>query len=928
MEPKNPQPQNNFNLGDNTGLPPSTYQQAHYTNNNFNPNPNPKDNPMMMNQNNNFMQFQQQQFTKPGNINVNPQKYEKHVLDIFSGLSDNINSNNPNQKTSQQQNQQNKETGETKPEINNDFSIFNKNNNQGDSVPPEKTNQNQNAQNMQNIQNEQSQQNSNINEMGEYNRGISSVLEENSNPKIENENVAKLNVLNNNNSNNNINDGQNNQNIQNVFVNNSNINPNAQNLNIPLGSSQFKGNDNNNNSINNNDTNNNNFSNSNMNINPMIVNQMNNNNQMLNQNISNNNQIAMSDSMNSSNPINNSQNNKPIDMNNPMNVENSMDISQKNNPGDMNNPMDNNQINNNNNQMNINNQMTNTMNNNNINMMNPLQNNNQMDLNSNHNINQNNNNNNQMNINNQMQNIMNNNNNINMMNPLQNNNNQMDMLNSNHNINQNNNNNNQMDMLNSNHNINQNNNNNNNNNNQMSMPNNNNNQNNNIQMNNFQMGQINNNNNNINQFQNIPNMSNMNINQNKNANNLMPETNSILLGNANNNMKSDNNINANNNMNDNSNMNSNNNINIPINPQIKSIKAPYSFSRYKKASRTTLKNLGEKSGDTSYLNAVLQLLGTSRSLSNYFLNPNNTKFFVDNMNISPFAFVLYRLFTHFYPYPEKSDPEIYEPETLKTILGTKNKIYETKNRRNPNDLIHFILNYLHREINLIKTQYLSTDVYTDKQKAIDEFLDNYGKSNKSIISLNFVWFQIKSQKCTKCQTNFYSLQNYETLDLDLSNFYTMKCNFPLTIGKCLEFQTNKQQRLFCESCQIYNMMNITTRIYSLPNYLVFSLNRESNAQNINLLNVPFKVEEIIELSNYIEYNQSFSKYELQAIVSISLQENNKYVCFGKSPVDHTWYLYNDEKCGNGDINIVLNLNNNNQGFIPCILFYKAVSKSK
>jgi hypothetical protein len=298
------------------------------------------------------------------------------------------------------------------------------------------------------------------------------------------------------------------------------------------------------------------------------------------------------------------------------------------------------------------------------------------------------------------------------------------------------------------------------------------------------------------------------------------------------------------------------------------------------------------------------------------------------MNIAPFAFVLYRLFTHFYPYPEKSVPEVYEPETLWTVLGTKNKIYESKSRRNPNDLILFMLNYLHREINLMKTQYLSSDSYTDKQKAINEFLDNYGKSNKSIISLNFIWFQIKSQKCTQCQTDFYSLQSYETLDLDLSNFYKMNYNSPLTIGKCLEFQTFKNERFFCKNCRIYNMMNITTRIYTLPNYLVFSLNRESANQNINLLNVPFIVEENIELSNYIEYNQSFSRYELQAIVSISMKDN-KYVCFGKSPVDHIWYLYNDENCYNGDIKTVLNLNNNNnQGFIPCILLYKAISKSK
>ena len=830
MDQENTQPQN-LNQDDKTGLPPKAYQNANYANTNFNPNLNPELNPMM-NQDNLMQAQKQNQINNQGTKNNNPQKYKNHELDCFSDINKSIQNKNTPQQQNQQNNETRGETGETRQEEGGEFSIFTETNNsnpfnQGDSAPPEQTNQHQNAQNMQNMQNDQSQQNSNINQAGEYKKGISSVLEVNS--KIENENVAKLNATNNNsNNNNNLNDGQNNQNNQNVFVNNSSINPNDQNLNIPLGSSQFKGNENNNN----NDVNNTNLSNNNMNVNSILVNQMNdsNNSKMVNQNMSNNNQIAMSNSSNASNPKNNSQNNKPMDMNNPMD----------------------------NNQMNKNIQMANA---------------------------------------NSMNNNNNNNNNINMMNPLQNNN-QMNISNSNPNINQNNN---QMNKSNKNYN------------------NNINNQNNIDQMSNIPMNQINNNNNNnnINQFQNMSNIPNMNSNnQNFNSNNLMPQTNNILLGNQNNN-----NINANNNMNQNI------NINAQVDP-----KAPYTFSRYKHASRTTLKNLGEnsgdKSGDTSYLNAVLQLLGTSRSLSNYFLNPNNTKFFVDNMNIAPFAFVLYRLFTHFYPYPEKSVPEVYEPETLFTILGTKNKIYESKSRRNPNDLILFILNYLHREINLIKTQYLSNDVYTDKQKAISEFLDNYNKSNKSIISLNFIWFQIKSQKCTQCQTDFYSLQSYETLDLDLSNFYKMNSNSPLTIGKCLEFQTFKNERFFCKICKIYNMSNITTRIYTLPNYLVFSLNRESANQNINLLNVPFIVEEYIELSNYIEYSQSFSRYELQAIVSISMKDN-KYVCFGKSPVDHIWYLYNDENCCNGDIQTVLNLNNNNnQGFIPCILLYKAISKSK
>ena len=397
-----------------------------------------------------------------------------------------------------------------------------------------------------------------------------------------------------------------------------------------------------------------------------------------------------------------------------------------------------------------------------------------------------------------------------------------------------------------------------------------------------------------------------------------------------NNMKNMNNMHNMNNMNNNqNNINQNNNMmNKGVNPNPQgqnnqiSNKRPdnFSISFLTKAPKTGLKNLG----DTSYLNSVLQLLATSKNFSNYFIKQTNTKYFVDNFNNCPLAFVIHRLFLHLYPYPETDKQEIYEPGVLLTIFGGKNKVYNSTERRNPNELILFIFSALHKEINFMKTQYITSSGNTSKEKEIEEFNNSYMKSNKSIISLNFHWFEMNSQKCSQCQNQLFHIKAYETLELDIAGYVSKSNNFPLTISKCLDFQSKKKKKLFCKNCKTYKDMDIFTNIYSAPNYFIFSLNREN--KKINLLNILLMIENNIDLSQFIENKNYYTKFELQGIVSISLKENCKYVCFGKSPIDNQWYLYNDENVFNGDLNTVLNIHNNNPMYVPCILLYKGVAK--
>ena len=601
-----------------------------------------------------------------------------------------------------------------------------------------------------------------------------------------------------------------------------------------------------------------------------FINQGEPNNQDINNQINNSNRI---DPMNMQNQNDSQQQNK---------IEQNDNLNQNQNNMNNNFPFSENPMQNNNNLANNNNPMGNNMN----------------DINQNNIKNQN---------DNQNMNMIQQNNMFDMPNSLLASNNK-----NNPNMNQNSNNNNLSNFNNGNNNNNENNMNLNSQNNKNNMGNNMNNS----MNNNASNMQLNNQNNiNNNQISNMNNnsMSNMNNNQMSNMNN-------NPMNNMNNNQMSNMNNNPMGNMNQISNQNmgmQNQNMGMQ-NQNMNNNKEPYSFSRYKKASKTSLKNLG----DTSYLNAVFQLLGTVRNLSSYFVNPKNKTSFEKNVNSAGFSYVVHRFFTHIYPYPEKQVPEKYKPEALLTYLGKLNKVYMSTKRRNPNDLITFCLNQLHRELNSCKTKHLSNPNFLDKDNVIKTRLNDYTKSNNSIIANNFHWFEIKTRYCGSCNTNFYEFKDFETLELDISEAYK-QFKQPFTLLQCLTFQSKKYQNSFCQKCGTYTQNQILSNIYSSPITFIFSLNRGNLDQN--LLNINFIVEENIDISQFLENKRSYSKYSLCGIVSISRKENNKYVCFGKSPVDKQWYLYNDEIVTDTNINYIIQ-RNNNQEYIPCILLYQFIKQ--
>ena len=352
----------------------------------------------------------------------------------------------------------------------------------------------------------------------------------------------------------------------------------------------------------------------------------------------------------------------------------------------------------------------------------------------------------------------------------------------------------------------------------------------------------------------------------------------------------------------------------------------YSFSRYTKAIKTGLKTLG----DTSYLNAVLFCLGNIRNLASFFLNPKNQNYINNNIGTMPLSYVFERVLVHFYPYPETEKIEKYEPSSFLSVLSKFNIVYNSFQRRNPNDLIIFILNTLNKELNTAKNDNLNLKVNIyDKNNVIKNGIKKFKGTENSIISKNFNWFEIKESKCPQCNFVAFEFQTFNTLSLELEKAYFKIQNQKkfLTIYDCLEYyRTTLQKKLFCKKCNNFTTMPLNTRIFCSPNNFIFLLDRGVDFTNNNKrLSIPFFTSLKIELGNFIENEQAPKKYELIELLSIDIRSKS-YVSFCMSPVDKNWYHYNNEISEKVNIMDIIDKHNNFKELIPCILIYKSNDK--
>ena len=158
-------------------------------------------------------------------------------------------------------------------------------------------------------------------------------------------------------------------------------------------------------------------------------------------------------------------------------------------------------------------------------------------------------------------------------------------------------------------------------------------------------------------------------------------------------------------------------------------------------------------GATCYMNATLQCLSHTIKLSNYFLNGKYENFIKSKKLSKGFLEVIKKLWIKSY----NGNKSYYEPYNFKKLISDMNPLFKGIQANDSKDLINFILQELHIELNKAKSKQnfdFSNIDQTNENQMFKNFLEEFKNNQKSIISDIFYFIVETKTECLNCKQKY------------------------------------------------------------------------------------------------------------------------------------------------------------------------------
>ena len=348
-------------------------------------------------------------------------------------------------------------------------------------------------------------------------------------------------------------------------------------------------------------------------------------------------------------------------------------------------------------------------------------------------------------------------------------------------------------------------------------------------------------------------------------------------------------------------------------------------------------------GATCYMNATLQCLSNIDTLTNYVLiyqkifSQNVIKYDLTN----EYAKLVKNL------WDENNAKKYYEPYDFKDKIGQKNPLFSGIAANDSKDLILFIFQEMHKELNNININNLNfngmNNLIKDQRNEKGEykiFLEDYYSANNSIIQKLFYGEQESINICHNCNVKMYNFNIFSFLIFPLEKVRQYIINMQtngfdkVTLKDCFDHYTSEEilsgeNQMYCNYCNQNADYSTYNKIYKHPEILVIILNRGNGLE----FDVEFEYPKKISINDYINFDNNSNynnnediKYELIGIIAHlgDSSMSGHFISICKNPVDKKWYKFNDAIVSESSSELDSDDNLNN---IPYVLFYKIISSN-
>ena len=164
------------------------------------------------------------------------------------------------------------------------------------------------------------------------------------------------------------------------------------------------------------------------------------------------------------------------------------------------------------------------------------------------------------------------------------------------------------------------------------------------------------------------------------------------------------------------------------------------------------------------MNATLQCLSNTKELTDYFLNTYKS----DPKQIM--ANEYHQLIVNLCKRENNNIP--FSPNSFKEVLSKENQLFEGIAAKDSKDLINFLIERFHTELNIVNDNNISDNNINDQTNEthmLNLFLKEFKEKYNSPISNLFYGIMETKSQCLGCNTIKYNFQIYSFLEFPLQH---------------------------------------------------------------------------------------------------------------------------------------------------------------